>query len=56
MSAIECCNNHVQAYLATMKGICWVFNVSTISQKAFGVYQGVRLDFRVCLKIVFPLK
>jgi hypothetical protein len=47
MSSSECCNAHVQAYLATMHGLCFVFNVSSTSQKAFGVYQGVRLDFRV---------
>jgi hypothetical protein len=46
MSGIDCCTNHVQAYLATMNGLCWIFNATSLSQKTLGVYQGVRIDFR----------
>ncbi|KAI6182957.1 Del-3 [Aphelenchoides bicaudatus] len=47
MSGIDCCSAHVQSYLPTMSGLCWVFNATSSSQKTFGVYQGIRVDFRI---------
>ncbi|KAI6230068.1 hypothetical protein M3Y99_01097300 [Aphelenchoides fujianensis] len=55
LSSYECCSNHVQAYVSSLNGLCWIFNATGMNQRAYGTYQGIRLDFRISRHNFEPL-
>ncbi|KAI6178159.1 hypothetical protein M3Y98_00470700 [Aphelenchoides besseyi] len=47
IGAFECCSTHIQSYVSSLNGLCWIFNATNLSQRSYSVYQGLRLDFRI---------